>query len=104
MKKKFIIEVDGQSFTVRGIKKKATSYEKSGEEIIFRLYHTNIVIICKHKVVLNSGGYRTATTKRRMNQILEEYNINYRIGVYKGDWYINSLQDIPFFDGMELPI
>ena len=92
------------AFKSRGIRKKATSYEKSGEEIIFRLYHTNIVVIRPHEVVLNSGGYQTVTTKRRMNEILKEYNINYTVEAYKGDWYINNLQEVPFFDGMKLPI
>ena len=96
------------TFKHRGIKKKAMSYEKVGsEEIIFRLYYTNIVIIRPHEVVLNSGGYRTATTKRRMNQILEDQGIPYSVWQKKGYWHVvnnRSGQYTGFKDGMILPI
>lgn len=66
------------------ISKKATSYEKSGESVIFTLYHTPIVTITPKSIILNMGGYKTMTTKRRMNQISEEFRLGYNVVDVKG--------------------
>ena len=97
--------MNNPAFTSRGIKKKATTYEKNGEEIIFRLYHTNIVTIRPHEVILDSGGYRTMTTKRRINQILEEYDIPYKLSNIRGRWVVTGTKFDAggyFQDGMKL--
>lgn len=81
-------------FKSKGIKKKATSYEKSGEEIIFRLYGTNIVIIRPHEIELNTGGYGTVITKRRMNQISREFELGYNIFQKDRTWYVDYMGQI----------
>lgn len=61
---------------------------------------------------LDSGGYRTATTKTRINQAANEYGLGFRVFQDKGAWYVNTLgidngqrfasfdNVIPFVDGM----
>lgn len=59
------------------------------------LHSTDVVEICMDgNYILNSGGWRTVTTKSRINQYSP-------IGVCqkKGVWYIN---DQPFRDGMRI--
>ena len=59
-----------------------------------------IVLRCDGRIQLNSGGYRTTTTKRRMNQCL----LGHR--VYQRDfaWYVSAPDGTvrPFEDGMLL--
>lgn len=83
----------------RKVAKKATSYEQSGDAIIFTLYHTPIVTVSKHEIVLNHGGYRTVTTKRRMNEISEELMLGYAVGQSKGEWHVRYMGRTAPFEG-----
>lgn len=76
------------AFKVGGIKKKATSYETQSEEVIFTLYKTPIVRIRKHDIWLQTGGYNTVITKRRMNEISKEFNLGYVVYSDKGIWHV----------------
>jgi hypothetical protein len=90
------------------VSKKATSYRKTDEAIIFKLYGTDIVTVYPKKVVLNSGGYRTMTTKRRMNQISDELGLGYQVYSEKGEWVVvdklwqSGRAELVFKDGMTL--
>lgn len=70
------------------------------------LYTTEILYVDNAgNMLLNNGGYETATTKRRMNQYLPKH-----VNVYqkKGFWYVwNSKTDenLPFTLGrVTLPV
>ena len=41
-------------------------------------------------VTLNSGGYRTATTKRRINQVATAYGLPFRVYQDRGRWYVQG--------------
>jgi len=55
-------------------------------------------------IELDSCGYRTATTKSRLNAILQEHGCpGERIFQKNFEWFIQYNNDvIPFFDGMRL--
>lgn len=54
-----------------------------------RLHETNVVTFHKNgKITLDSGGWRTHTTKERMNDAISEHNFN--IIQDKGLWYIGT--------------
>ena len=56
-------------------------------------YHNTIVAKWDtNTIILNNGGYMTATTKRRMNQAAETFKLGYRVFQHKGDWYVELLQ------------
>jgi len=79
---------------------RVTLYQ-SGKKVI-KLYNTDILIMDNNKITLNSGGYRSVTTKARINQFLP-----CNISVYQKDynWYIKHDGNIiEFFDGIELLI
>jgi len=59
-----------------------------------RLHNTEVVIHYPDRVVLDSGGWMTVTTKSRMN----EYT-NFHIKQKDYDWYVDNL---PFQDGMTI--
>ena len=52
-------------------------------------------------ITLNSGGYRTATTKRRINEVSEEYDLGFKVYQKNFDWYIDIMQGtLKFIDGI----
>ena len=69
-------------------------------------YHnTEVVKITDNKIILNSGGWLTATTKRRMNQASLTYGLGFAVYQVNYSWYVDYKGDtIPFEDNMELDI
>ena len=69
-------------------------------------YHnTEVVKITDNKIILNSGGWLTATTKRRMNQASLSYGLGFSVYQVNFSWYVDYKGDtIPFEDNMELDI
>lgn len=57
------------------------------------LYSTCIVQFNNDKIILNTGGYETSTTKNRMNQASEEFNLGFSVFQKKGIWYVNYKGD-----------
>lgn len=77
-----------------------------GNATVTRLHSTDIVrALPKGRYVLNSGGWRTHTTKDRMNSALPGYSIYHK----GGQWFVASYNGegtgnaIPYYDGMTLP-
>lgn len=58
-------------------------------------YHETVVVMAKANgdIVLNSGGYRTATTKLAINQALCELGSSASVFQRAGKWYVNSSGD-----------
>jgi hypothetical protein len=67
-----------------------------------KLYATDILQFKGNKIILNSGGYKTTTTKARINQFLPE---NIRIYQKNYKWFIdNNGKILDFIDGKELKV
>ena len=64
-------------------------------------YHKTAVVRSRPDgtVALHSGGYRTATTKRAINQALEDLGRPERVSQRDFAWYVG---DVPFHDDMVL--
>lgn len=94
--------------TIRGIRSTQVRVNDSGDPEL--VYHETAVIVWRvGSLVLNSGGWRTVVTKRRINDALSNSHAFNRFRVYQsqGDWYlwhIDSDTNIPFCDGMEIGI
>jgi hypothetical protein len=78
-----------------------TEYEDGRRTL--KLHNTDIITWTGDKIILNSGGYRTHTTKARINEFLPS---NIRVYQKKYNWYIIKDNDdknvIEFTDGIEL--
>ena len=78
---------------------------KDGQNIVTRLHSTDIVKeLGDGRYQLNSGGWRTVTTKNRMNMSLCGYHLYQKAGAWyvcKGNYGYTG--GIPYFDGMILP-
>ncbi len=55
-------------------------------EVIYR--GTTVVRFNDSAIYLNTGGYWTATTKRRMNQASNQYNLGFDVYQEKGAWFV----------------
>ena len=67
-------------------------------------YHNTVVVEFDiDQIILNSGGWKTLTTKNRMNQTSNEYNLGFQVFQKDFDWYVDfDGKIIPFKDGMIL--
>jgi hypothetical protein len=71
----------------------------SPETIGVRLHNTIVVKIHKDGTyTLNSGGWRTVTTKDRINSYCPV-----RVSQNKYDWYVGD-ENVPFYDGIVVKI
>jgi len=77
--------------------RKSTIQESFGDcKITYRYHATDIVEFCspmfyfleKATVVLRTSGWRTVSTKRNINQILDHYGVNARVYAKEYTWYI----------------
>ena len=69
------------------------------DTVVFTLDHEN------RTVTLNSGGWKTTTTKKRINQAFDEFfgAGNFRVYQDKGVWYVQTpLYVREFTDGMRI--
>lgn len=85
------------------LKGKNIAITQQGNDTLFVLYSTTIVRFNDQKVTLNTGGYRTATTKRWMNKAAEEYNLLYQVESKGGKWIVRTPeQECLYVDGIEI--
>ncbi len=61
-------------------------------------YHeTPVVIFDEDSIALNTGGWNTVTTRNRMNQASNQFNLGFRVFQKRGELFCNYLgQDLPF--------
>lgn len=87
---------------------------------VVRLHRTDIAKVSADgtRMILNSGGWQTVTTKQRLNQLLpkarthgfERYGTDVGISQRAGEWFISGSHDqgtewkVPFTDGVELRV
>lgn len=86
------------------IGKTATTTARDNAGITRVTYHNTIVVSFGNgRVTLDSGGWRTATTKTRMNQAARQFGLGFTVVQVKGDWYVNTQdgQCLNFQDGMQ---
>jgi hypothetical protein len=73
------------------------------------VYHTTCIALreASGRITLNSGGWKTVTTKRRMNQTLRVWGTGYYVFQKKFKWFIgwhdgagNHKTICEFYDGV----
>jgi|SRR3989304_8627330 len=83
------------------IGKTATKIRTVGPLTIVRYHETNVVAFNELEICLDSGGYRTRTTKARMNQAANQFNLPYEVFQHKGEWFVKIAgKTVDFRDGM----
>ena len=65
--------------------------------MVVRYWNTDIVKFNNERIILNTGGWSTATTKRRMNQTSEQFNLGYQVYQKNYNWFVEYQgKTIPF--------
>lgn len=83
----------------------ATRIIRDGVTTKVKYHNTNVVEFSDTEIILNSGGWHTATTKVRMNQTANKFDLGYKVFSVKGSWFVRSRdydELIPFEDGMKI--
>ena len=72
--------------------KVATKIVVDGDGTVNVRYHKTVVVKRKTdgNVILNTGGYKTTTTKRRMNQASELYDLDFYVYQRNHEWYVKN--------------
>ena len=92
-----------QTHTVRG---RSTVVQLAADGLLHRvIYHQTSVVewVPGEGMRLDSGGWRTYTTKLRMNQAARQFDLGYAVFSDRGTWYVMTFPSraiIPFVDGM----
>ena len=73
---------------MRHITKNNTLVQTTNGTTTVRLHHTTVVSFDQDRVTLNSGGWRTVTTKARMNQAANQFALPYRVWQKDFSWFI----------------
>lgn len=84
--------------------KRASSLATGDEGYRTIFYHdTAVVRFNSNEIILNDGGWKTLTTKTRMNQVSKNYGLGYQVFQKNHDWFVEYRgQVIPYSSGMRL--
>lgn len=75
----------GQTHTVG---KTATSIRNEEGYKIIRYHNTDVVKFNQFEIILNTGGWWTATTKNRMNQASNQFGLGFGVYQKRGVWFV----------------
>lgn len=62
-------------------------------------YVSTVIVEFDHEnIILRTGGYRTVTTKRKMNQAARQFGLGYRVFQHDFEWFVRRPDggDMPF--------
>lgn len=83
-----------QIHTVRG---RATSVQTRNGETNVVYHNTTVVSFDADKITLNTGGWKTVTTKTRMNQASNQFDLGYDVRQKDFNWFVDYKgRSIPF--------
>lgn len=78
----------------------ATTIATDSDGFIVVTYHqTQVVKFNRKKIILNTGGYNTASTRLRMNQASNQYSLGFRVFQKKFKLFVEFNDYTQPFDG-----
>ena len=66
-----------------------TTVSNDDTHTIITYHSTQVVKFSSSEIILNTGGWRSDTTKTRMNQASSQFNLGYRVFQKEFTWYVN---------------
>jgi len=82
---------------------KTAIYQNERAMTAVRYHATEVVQFDNDKIILNSGGWRSNTTKLRMNQTSNQYGLGFSVYQRNFEWFVDfGGSTVPFVDGMTL--
>ena len=88
----------------RRVGRTATSVMCTNGRISVVYHSTEVVLATKEKIVLNTGGWTTATTKARMNQASNQFGLGYKVYQKDRAWFVTYKGETRPFEGQELEL
>ena len=76
---------------------KTMIYVENGE-IKVRYHSTDVVSFTAEKIMLNTGGWETATTKLRMNQVSNQFKLGFTVYQKDWEWFVAYRGEVIPFD------
>ena len=74
-----------------------TVYQSEDKMTVVRYHKTPVVAFDAYEILLNTGGWRTATTKTRMNQASNVFGLGFTVFQKNYYWYVGFKDEtIPF--------
>ena len=76
-------------------------------KVLMVTYHNTVVVKVTNNryVTLNTGGWYSDTTKRRMNQASRQYGLRFHVYQVDYAWYVSIKDDIqPYYDGIVIDV
>jgi len=67
----------------------ATTISTTDRTTAIKYQNTDVVTFNSDTITLNSDGWLTMTTKLRMNQASNQYNLGYRVHQRAGEWLVD---------------
>ena len=68
-------------------KHKTNIFTNDGHTVV-QYCETQIVRFSANEIILDSAGWRTATTKTRMNQTSRQYNLGFKVYQKNYSWFV----------------
>jgi len=93
--------MQGPSDHVSGV---ATTVGEDGIWTVVTYHKTPVVKFSEKTIKLNTGGYKTQTTKRRMNQAANQFSLGFEVIQRKADWFVKYGEEEIAFDKDELTL
>ena len=85
------------------IGKHETKIYNDNDYTCIKYHYTDVVQFNNDRIILNSNGFFTNTTKTRMNQASRQYNLGYYVFQKDYKWYIDyNSQVLDYYDYIEL--
>jgi len=75
-----------------------TAIYHDGDYQVVQFHYTNVVKFNDYEIILNTGGWKTVTTKRRMNQAAEQFGLDFRVYQKDFDWFVDFKNQTLKFD------
>jgi len=82
-----------------------TTWVDKGDSGTVVYIHTDIVSWKDGQITLNSDGWQTVTTKRKMNQAAHQFALGFGVFQKDYDWFVTlpSGETVDYFDGITFP-
>jgi len=66
-----------------------TKIYREGEYTKVKYHNTDVVSFNDKEIILKTGGYKTNTTKTRMNQTSRQFNLGFNVYQKDFEWYVH---------------
>lgn len=86
---------------MQGIGKTATQVKvgQATGEISVTYHYTEVVNVTDESITLQTGGWFTSTTKRRMNEVAHAFNLGFQVFQKEFSWFVSYRGETVPFNG-----